>query len=89
MTFSSYLKYLRIRYAKILLRRSLKEIKEISFEIGYKDISHFYHDFKYFTGKTPFKYRMKCRKYILQNFSRTLSKKIYSNSKKSTKEKKN
>jgi len=57
MTFSKYYRSLRIRYAKIRLRRSCFDIKEISYSLGYSDLSHFYRDFKILVETTPREFR--------------------------------
>ncbi len=69
MTFSEYYRSLKIRYAKILLRRSYLEIKEICYSLGYTDLSHFYRDFKNLVKKTPCEFRKSresnnARKYV-------------------------
>ncbi len=57
MTFSEYYRSLRIRYAKIRLRRSYLDIKEISYSLGYSDLSHFYRDFENLVKTTPREFR--------------------------------
>lgn len=57
ITFSEYYRLLKIRYAKIRLRRSYLDIKEISYSLGYSDLSHFYRDFKNLVEKTPCEFR--------------------------------
>jgi len=74
VSFSSYLRSLRMRYAKIYLRRSLMEIKTIAYNIGYKDISHFYGVFKKMTGLTPSEYRSKYKKGLIK---RTVEKNLF------------
>jgi len=69
MTFSEYYRSLRIRYAKIRLRRSYLEIKEICYNLGYTDLSLFYRDFKNLVKKTPCEFRKSiesnnARKYV-------------------------
>ena len=57
ITFSEYTKSIKIRHAKILLKSSMLEINEIVFELGYKNISNFYRDFKSVENLTPLEYR--------------------------------
>jgi len=57
ITFSEHTKSIKIRHAKILLRRSMLEIKEIAFKLGYRNISNFYRDFKSVENLTPLEYR--------------------------------
>jgi len=64
VSFSSYLRSLRIRYAKIYLRRSLKEIKIRAYDVGYKYATNFHNEFKSLVGLTPAEYRNKCKKRI-------------------------
>jgi transcriptional regulator GlxA family with amidase domain len=52
-----YLRDLRMRQAERLLRTTFLSIKEISFFIGAKDISHFVRDFKNDFGVTPSEFR--------------------------------
>jgi len=73
VSFSSYLRSLRIKYAKIYLRRSLTEIKTIAYDVGYKNISHFYCDFKRLIGFTPLEYRNKYKTRLLnENLKKNL-----------------
>lgn len=55
-----YLRHLRIEKVKELLEEGgFKRIKEIYYEVGVKDQSHFIKDFKQKYGLTPAKYRDK------------------------------
>jgi transcriptional regulator GlxA family with amidase domain len=56
-----YLRHLRLERAKELLEKDLKLVKEISWEIGIKDVSHFVRDFKQRYGVTPTKYRQQVK----------------------------
>ena len=51
-----YTQELRINEAKRLLLTRQKEIKAVSSEVGFEDLSHFYRVFKKFTGTTPKNY---------------------------------
>ena len=74
MTLSEFQKSIRMRHAKALLRRSLFEIKEISFRIGYKSLSQFYRDFKSNEKVTPSEYRARYEKSITRIYSERLKK---------------
>jgi AraC-like DNA-binding protein len=56
-----YLRHLRLEKAKELLEKDLKLVKEISWEIGINDVSHFVRDFKQRYGVTPTKYRQQMK----------------------------
>jgi transcriptional regulator GlxA family with amidase domain len=56
-----YLRHVRLEKAKELLEKDFKLIKEISWEIGIKDVSHFVRDFKQRYGVTPSKYRQQMK----------------------------
>lgn len=55
---SDYLAILRMEQAKILLRQTNSQIKEISHQVGYEDSRVFMRRFKKYTGMTPGQYRM-------------------------------
>jgi AraC family transcriptional regulator of arabinose operon len=55
-----YLKSLRMKRAAQLLRSSFLSIKEIAFETGSGDTSHFVRGFKVRYGLTPSQFRAKC-----------------------------
>lgn len=76
MSFSKYVKSLKIESAKTLLKESLLEIKEISYKIGYKSLTHFYQDFKSFVGIPPKEYRKKNGDIFIQKYSEKLQNKI-------------
>lgn len=52
-----FLKTRRLEKTCELLEKTLMSIKEISFQVGIKDESHFMRDFKKFYGVTPSQYR--------------------------------
>lgn len=56
-TFIDYLTSLRIRRAKQLIEEDALSLKEICFEVGYKDPNYFSRVFKKVTGVTPSDYR--------------------------------
>ncbi|MBU1187309.1 MAG: AraC family transcriptional regulator [Acidobacteria bacterium] len=68
-TFSEYLMLFRIRYSKSLLRHSTKEIKEISFLVGYKSVQRFYSNFQKYVGYTPKQYRDKFNQYFFMKLN--------------------
>ena len=55
--FNSYLDYVRISHAKILLTQGNMKIYEISERVGYKNVDYFYKKFRTVTGTTPADYR--------------------------------
>lgn len=62
-TVSEYLKEVRIKNAKSLLKNTELSIIEISNLLGYASLSHFNKMFKECTGVTPAVYRRKCKHY--------------------------
>lgn len=52
-----YLKEIRMQTAERLLRSTFLSIKEIAFQSGANDVSHFVRDFKGKYGKTPSTFR--------------------------------
>jgi AraC-like DNA-binding protein len=52
-----YLRHLRMEHAKQLLQTTHLRIKEITFLIGEKDVSHFVRYFRKHTGLTPSEFR--------------------------------
>ncbi len=70
VSFSKYVKSLKIESAKTLLKESLFEIKEISYKLGYKSLTHFYQDFKSFVGIPPKEYRKKMRIVSFKNIQK-------------------
>src|SRR6266850_4516636 len=61
-----YVKRLRMKRAADLLRRSFLSVKEVSFQSGWGDLSHFVRDFKKRYGLTPSEFRTRGRQ-IYQN----------------------
>lgn len=72
MSFSKYVRSLKIERAKNLLKESPKEIKEIAYETGYRSLTHFYRDFKSLVGKSPSGYRKEYGRLSSQNFLKTI-----------------
>jgi len=56
-----YLKLLRMERAKSLLESSFLSVKEIAFQVGLNDESHFVRDFKSTYGYSPALYRSRFR----------------------------
>lgn len=56
-TFTEYRREIRIDKSKVLLCETKKSIKEITFDVGYNDVTNFIRSFKKCTGYTPKKYR--------------------------------
>lgn len=57
MSLFRYLKQKRMKEARNLLRNIDLSIKQIAYQVGYRDLSNFNHDFKRSFGTTPTKYR--------------------------------
>ena|SRR5258708_27834723 len=53
-----YLKHLRAKRAAYLLQSSFLTIKEVAFQTGSGDVSHFVRDFKKHYGLTPSEFRL-------------------------------
>jgi len=56
-----YLRLLRMERAKVLLESSFLSVKEIAFQVGLNDESHFVRDFKSAYGYSPALYRSRFR----------------------------
>ena len=56
-----YVKRLRMKRAADLLRASFLSVKEVSFQSGWGDLSHFVRDFKKRYGLTPSEFRTRER----------------------------
>ncbi len=56
-TLPGYLNEIRIEQAKKLLTNTQKNVNEISFEVGFNSITHFYRVFKEFEKTTPSQFR--------------------------------
>lgn len=56
-----FLKLLRMERAKVLLETSYLSVKEIAFQVGLNDESHFVRDFKTVFGASPTVYRMRSK----------------------------
>lgn len=68
-----YLKRLRMQKAANLLLRSFLSIKEVAFQSGARDLSHFVRDFKQYYGVTPSQFRARTyrdRRLIPKNYDR-------------------
>lgn len=57
MTFVEFKTHIKIELAKDQLTLTHKSFELISQELGYKDVSNFYRNFKLYTGMTPKDYR--------------------------------
>lgn len=57
MTFTDYVKAIKMEYSMNLLRKTDKKINEIARVVGYENENYFYNIFKDFTGLTPNQYR--------------------------------
>ena len=56
-TFQQYVTDVRMKYAQQLLEQTTLPVKQIANQTGYENISHFYHLFEDYFGKTPSKMR--------------------------------
>lgn len=56
-SFSKYLIDYRLEKSKVLLKDKNLLIGQVSFEVGYRDVSHYIHSFKKAFGMTPEEYR--------------------------------
>ncbi len=54
---SEYIQRVKVEQAKALLESQSLSVKEIGFQIGYDDLSHFRQTFKRYTGLTPTDYK--------------------------------
>ncbi|MDD5804417.1 AraC family transcriptional regulator [Blautia sp. HCP3S3_H10_1] len=52
-TFQQYVTDIRMKYAQQLLEQTTLPVKQIANQAGYENISHFYHLFENYFGKTP------------------------------------
>ncbi|RGH37913.1 AraC family transcriptional regulator [Firmicutes bacterium AM41-5BH] len=52
-SFQQYLIEVRMNYAKQLLEQTTLPVKQIAQQVGYENVSHFYHLFEKYYGKTP------------------------------------
>jgi AraC family transcriptional regulator len=52
-----FLRNVRMRRAQVLLQSSFLSIKEVTFQSGFTDVSHFVRDFKQYYGVTPSEFR--------------------------------
>lgn len=57
LTLRQYVKRVRMENATKLLRTSFLTVKEITFQSGARDVSHFVRDFKEYYGLTPSEFR--------------------------------
>ena len=57
-----YQKSLRLQKARMLLDKTNLNVKQIMFNVGISDESHFVKDFKKAYGLPPTKYRTRCRR---------------------------
>jgi AraC-like DNA-binding protein len=57
-TFQQLLRAARLKAAAEILTRSDAPVKAVSYDVGYKQLSHFCQDFKKMYGRTPTEYRV-------------------------------
>ena len=61
MSFSSYMKHLRIHHAKTMLKETSMKLKEISEAVGYNSVEYFVRVFSAQEGVSPSSYRKQSR----------------------------
>ena len=59
-----YVRRLRARKAAYLLQTSFLSIKEVAFQSGSGDVSHFVRDFKKHYGLTPSEFRVRAERHV-------------------------
>ena len=52
-SFQQYVIGVRMKHAKQLLEQTTLPVKQIAQQAGYENVSHFYHLFEKYYGKTP------------------------------------
>ncbi len=62
-----YLRQLRMDRAKYLLETSFLSVKEIAYQVGLNDESHFVRDFKKVYGDAPTRYRLRSHTELLNS----------------------
>ena len=55
--------------AMALLKETHLRIKQVSYAVGYRNVSNFNHDFRKFTGLSPHEYRKQIQTRDYKNFS--------------------
>lgn len=58
MTFTDYVRLVKIDYAMVLLRKTTMKVQEISWKVGIENDKYFHNVFKETVGMTPKNYRM-------------------------------
>ncbi|AZN39979.1 AraC family transcriptional regulator [Paenibacillus albus] len=53
----AYLMRIRIDRSKHLLKKTMKSVTEVAYEVGFENVNVYIRDFKKLTGTTPLKYR--------------------------------
>ena len=51
--FRQYVIEIRMKYARQMLEQTALTVKQIAHQVGYENVSHFYHLFEEYYGKTP------------------------------------
>ena len=64
MSFSNYMKHLRIHHAKIMLKETSMKLKEISEAVGYNSVEYFVRVFSAQEGMSPSSYHKKNRTFV-------------------------
>lgn len=58
-SFRQYVTEIRMKYARQMLEQTALPVKQIAHQVGYENVSHFYHLFEDYYGKTPKEIREK------------------------------
>jgi transcriptional regulator GlxA family with amidase domain len=64
-----YIRLLRVKKSSSLLRTSFLSIKEVAFQSGWGDVSHFVRDFKRHCGLTPSEFRVRAEQSLKDSTS--------------------
>lgn len=72
-TYIQFLMEVRIGHACRLLAEDDRNVSQICYECGYENISHFNHQFKMITKKTPLKYKMYYLKILSDQMNNTIA----------------
>lgn len=62
---TEWINEMRLKYAGNLLIHTDQPVIDVSMEVGYQNLSHFYHRFKKYFGSSPAQYRKQHRKIII------------------------
>jgi len=72
-SFRRYLRTLRMKTAAKMLQDQARAIKAIAQEVGYSDVSNFYHDFNAVHGISPKQFRLSKLNRLMDRLERRVS----------------